>query len=131
MPYFYHCTLLLLLLTAGVHISLRGMNLSNNSVVFLDEIGDQTIKNGSELQCITDRELCCRYPYTAGQWFFPNGSKVPVKVEATGLYKNRGYAGTVNLNRPNTTVTSPTGLFCCILPDAQGINQMLCVNIGV
>ena len=48
-----------------------------------------------------------------------------------GFYRNRGYDGTVNLNRHKTTITSPTGLFCCTVPNAQGKNQMLCANIGM
>lgn len=127
------------------------MNLSNNSVIFINEIGesmydymycnsyysyydhdhyydDRKTKNG--LQCVTDRKPCCRAPYKAGQWFFPNGTKVPGRDYSIGFHKNRGYDGTVNLNRPNTTIMSPTGLFCCTIPDAQGINQTLCANIG-
>ena len=35
----------------------------------------------------------------------------------TTFYRNRGDDGTVNLNRLNTNVITPTGLFCCEVPD--------------
>lgn len=123
------------MLFSGVYLSLRGYYLFNNSVIFINEIGEspaynRTIKNG--LQCVTDWELCCRRPYNvSGQWFFPNGDMVPVRGYNVGFYRNRGYDGTVNLNRHKTTITSPTGLFCCTVPNAQGKNQMLCANIGM
>ena len=75
---------------------------------------------------------CCRsVPNTAGEWFFPNGTMVPIKLTATTFYRNRGRDdGTVNLNRLSTNVMSPTGLFCCVVPDATGINQTVCISLG-
>ena len=58
---------------------------------------------------------------------------VPVQAMATTFYRNRGPGardGTVNLNRVSTDVRSPTGQFCCEVPDANDINQHVCVNIG-
>ena len=68
----------------------------------------------------------------AGQWLFPDGSFVPVVGTATTFYRNRGPGddGTVNLNRLNDDVMMPTGQFCCVVPDATGAVQTLCVNIG-
>ena len=49
---------------------------------------------------------------------------------ATAFYRNRGNEdGTVNLNRLNTNIFMPTGLFCCEVPDAAGVTQRLCANI--
>jgi hypothetical protein len=46
------------------------------------------------------------------------------------FYRNRGYDdGTVNLNRPNGVMT-PTGLFCCEVPNAAEDIQPLCAIIG-
>ena len=52
--------------------------------------------------------------------------------ESPPFYRNRGYNddGTVNLNR-KVNVASPTGLFCCMVPDAVDINQILCADIGI
>ena len=55
---------------------------------------------------------------------------VPPVGSATSLYRNRGDDGTVNLNRLNTGVMSPTGLFCCVVPDASGIIQGVCATIS-
>ena len=49
------------------------------------------------------------------------------------FYRNRGDNGRVYLNRPtnnNITALTPTGRFCCEVPDATGVNQTLCVLIG-
>ena len=57
---------------------------------------------------------------------------VPTQGGATSFYRNRGDDGTVNLNRLNTNVMMPTGLFCCEVPDAvmQLPDSRLCANIG-
>ena len=38
--------------------------------------------------------------------------------------------GTVNLNRLNSNSAEPFGLFYCVVPDAEGVNQTLFANIG-
>ena len=74
---------------------------------------------------------CCRTPPNrAGEWFFPNGIVVPVSGAATTFYRNRGDDGTVNLNRVNTGIISPTGLFCRVVPDATGTIQRVCAAIS-
>ena len=73
---------------------------------------------------------CCRSPNTAGEWYFPDGmEKVPIRDSATSFYRNRG-DGAVNLNRLNTGIMSPTGLYCCEVPDATDAPQRVCANIG-
>ena len=107
---------------------------TNNSVINITEIGVTTSSTdlNEGLQCITDRVPCCMTPYQTGEWYFPNGAKVQGQVNSpTTFYRNRGYDdGTVNLNRLNTNVTMPTGLFCCVVPDATTIYQTLCAYIG-
>ena len=113
---------------------------ANNSVISITEIGQTDISmsasqnSNNGLQCITDRMPCCRFgPNTAGEWFFPDGTMVPIRVlgTATTFYRNRGSDdGTVNLNRINTIVMSPTGLFCCVVPDAIDIDQTVCITLG-
>ena len=116
----------------GVYLSLKGVLYANYSVTSISEIGETDRDNPSlmnnAIQCITDRKPCCRGGNRAGEWFFPNGSVVPVE----GLfYRNRGPDdGAVNLNRANTNVMMPTSLFCCIVPDATGINQTIFADIS-
>ena len=95
---------------------------------------EATKNNG--LQCITDRMPCCRTD-RVGQWFFPEDvgetKMVPwMNNHQTTFYRNRGKAddGTVNLNRVNTSVMSPLGLFCCEVPDINNNTQQLCVEIS-
>ena len=89
------------------------------------------------LQCITDKSPCCRFsPNTAGEWYFPNGTVVSEEgASSATFYRNRGFDdGTVNLNRHIDVLSSvsiPTGLFCCVLPDMDDDNQRLCADIDV
>ena len=111
--------------TIGVYLSLNGIVYANNSFVFINDIKEY----GNGLQCITDRKPCCRNPNEAGEWLFPNGTSVPENVG--GLYTSRGpNDGTVILNHFNSAITTPTGRFCCTVPDAKGISQTVCINIS-
>lgn len=69
-------------------------------------------------------------PFRVGEWYFPDGEVVPLQGSATSFYRNRGDDGTVNLNRINPNITLPTGLFCCVLPDATDVSQTLCIDIS-
>ena len=123
-----------MILHAGVYLSLNGTNYPNNSVISITEIGetDPNSNQNDGLQCITDRRPCCRFRYRVGEWFFPNGTKVPMRGSgATTFDRNRGRDdGTVNLNRLSTDVMSPIGLFCCVVPDANDVSQTVCATIS-
>ena len=80
------------------------------------------------LQCITDRIPCCR-AQQIGKWLFPDRTVVPEQENATLFYINRGLDdGTVNLNRVNDSMM-PTGMFCCVIPDAEGVVNYICVKL--
>ena len=114
-----------------VYLSLKGVVYPNNSVILITEIEQTNTTSNNGLQCITDRRPCCASPPRAGEWFFPdNGGMVPNRVSATTFYRNRGDDGTVNLNRLNNDVMMPTGRFCCVVPDATGVNKTLCAIVG-
>jgi hypothetical protein len=117
---------------AGVYLSYGGKAYKNFSVFSISEIGNENI--GFQLQCTTANSPCCMdFQHRRGDWFFPNTSLVPGKkqeAEPKTFYRNRGDNGTVNLNRQNTDIIYPTGLFCCEVPDDDDINQTLCANIG-
>ena len=124
-----------------MYLSLKGIQYANNSVIFATEIGETDVNSTSPppnsnngLQCITDRMPCCRFQSGhVGEWFFPDGTVIlNYLVNGSSFYRSRGRDdGTVNLNRANIDVMSPTGLFCCVIPDATGTNQTLCANIGM
>ena len=106
------------------------MIFANNSLIHITEIGETT----DSVQCVTDRRPCCAaIEGRAGEWYFPDGTRVPVigsgATMATTFYRNRGDDGTVNLNRLNNVIM-PTGLFCCEVPDTAGADQTLCAEIG-
>jgi hypothetical protein len=104
---------------------------TNGSSILIDEIGEG---DDGALLCITDLIQCCRGEDTPGrfgalgEWVYPNGSLVRVQGDGDDVYRDRGL-GIVRLNRRNNA-TSPTGLFCCVVPDAVGFMQRLCANIS-
>ena len=82
------------------------------------------------LLCTTDRADCCSV-VRAGEFYFPNGTQVPVAADVIirSYYRNRG-DGFIRLNhRPNSGVA--TGRFRCEIPDADEALVILFVNIGV
>lgn len=117
---------------------LKGVVYGNNSVISINDIGEtdnnspQPMYNNA-LQCISDRTPCCRFDTMLGEWYFPNMSLVPGHLlrGAGGYYRNRGRNdGTVNLNRASTDIISPTGRFCCRIPNTTNATVTLCAIVG-
>lgn len=109
---------------------------ANNSVVFLSDIGE-AYQGNNALQCITDLKPCChvRRPFLwtrPGHWFYPNKTGIGAyRNYGTSFYRNRGQDGNVSLNHIDDPMLNDlTGTFCCVVPDANWINQTLCANIG-
>ena len=131
----------------GLYLLLKGRAYANNSIFFPSEIGESygSTQNNA-LQCITDLKPCCTYliPHymylmdyvwkRPGNWFFPNGTEVYHRGRyyiSFSLYRNRGAYGNINLNHiEDSTVKFPTGLYCCVAPDANRTNKTLCASIG-
>ena len=110
--------------STGVYLSLKGVVYANNSFVTVTEIGE----GDDSLKCMTDHLHCC-HDVRLGEWYFPNGSMVPIPYTATSFYRLRS-GGYVYLNRLNSNITHPVGKFCCVLPDTTDIYQTLCVNLS-
>lgn len=106
------------------------MSVPNNSQVNINNVGlSSNIPNGA-LQCITDKVPCCSSQNPRlGEWYLPNSTLVRGATSIREFYRDRGDYGNVSLSRPRDVV-SPTGKFCCEVPDAADTNQTLCVNIG-
>ena len=68
-------------------------------------------------------------PVRQGHWYLPNGMLV-VEDDISAFHVSRDGNGKVSLNH-HSDVTSPTGKFCCKVADADGIEQTLCVVIGM
>ena len=104
----------------------RGISYHNNTVLLLNDIGDTS--TGSAILCTTNRRPCCA-SFRFGEWYYPNGSMVPNDAAGEDFYRGRGDDQTIRLSRRNNA-QSPTGSFCCELPDNSGVTQRLCVTLG-
>ena len=131
------CPLLIIIkiISIGVYLSLNGIVYANNSIIPITEIGETDTSVGATqnngLQCITDKMVCCMGFSYSGEWNSPDKRKVPLQDNAATFYMNKDLNnGAVSLNRLNNNVTSPTGQFCCMIPDADDDIQTLCVGIG-
>ena len=118
-----------MIIFSGVYLALRGVHITNNSNIIARNIGQTSDNPNGALQCITDKLRCCSQNPRLGEWYLPNRELVQGSASTVAFYRNRGNNGEVFLNRPSG-VGSPTGLFCCEVPDAISTNQTLCVIVG-
>ena len=130
-----------------MYLLLKEKVYANNSIFFPSEIGKTHYSHSNALQCITDLKPCCRTNYYVdldmmnyrrpGNWFFPNGTE----VSSYSNYRNygispvlsryRGSSGNISLNHyGRSAIAFPTGLYCCIVLDANRTNKTLCAAIG-
>ena len=137
-----HTVFNLYTVSVGVSLVLQGQAIPNNSLVNLDDLlyvtsNDQpTNANGLQtLMCVTDLVDCCELP-ARGNWYYPDGRIVLYNTGGATFQRNRGQNEVINNQQFNGSVRlwrrySPTerGLFRCELPDANGVNQSLYVNL--
>ena len=115
------------LLYSAVQLELGSSNPPNNTVVLISDIGD-TI---NQLVCTTELNSCCR-TIRFGEWYYP--SRISVRTLGTGddLYRTRRDAGDamggILLHRRNDAM-SPTGIYHCIIRDANSMDQTLYVGL--
>ena len=114
-----------------MYLRLRNQTIANDSQINIRSIGESSDNPNSPLLCITDKIPCCfNLTHRHGEWYLPNATMIDRYTSAMTYYRSRGDDGEVILNHPNN-VTSPTGRFCCKVPDANDIIQTLCVIIGM
>ena len=94
----------------------------------LEEIGE----GEDALRCMTDNTSCCRLPYTQslrqsaiGNWFFPNGSRVPSNKKQWDFHRTRGDM-VVLLHRRRDGVI---GVYYCMVPDKEGNVQTTYIGV--
>ena len=111
----------------GVYVVLKGRRYANNSYIQINDIGKG---QDNALLCFTDLSKCCKSELQGllGEWFYPNRSAVHLIALNTNFYRNRG-PNVIRLHWRNYSMT-PTGEFCCVVPDAASVNITICVNIG-
>ena len=83
------------------------------------------------LLCITKFTACCRRPYTGengtalGNWFFPNGTRVPSRGEQYDFSREREMM-VVRLDRRGG---GEEGIYHCEIPDAMNIIQTIYIGV--
>ena len=119
---------------AAVQLQHGGNNINNNSVFVMTEVGDPAV-SGTPLLCATQLTPCCAdVPSRHGNWYYPNGTEVPVVEAGYSFYRTRrnavqgGVLGGVLLNR-RFDATSPNGIYHCIIPGADGDDQTLYIGL--
>ena len=61
-----------------------------------------------------------------GNWYFPDESALEPE-RANNFYKNRG-PSVVRLHK-KPSITSPTGIYRCDIPDDNGVSQSIFVGV--
>ena len=103
---------------------LHGKVYQNNSAVPLTEIRE----GDNALHCKTDKEECCgTVPNRFGEFYYPNGVRVPIARQQQGFYRNRGEQ-IIRLNR-REGITSPTGMYRCEIPNADDVMVKIYITL--
>ena len=112
----------------NVNVSLKGTTYQNNSLVTLEDIGE----GGNALLCVTDLTACCRRPYTnsidrqaLGNWFFPNGTRIPSSGVRWDFHRTRGQS-TVLLQRRQG---GEEGIYHCTITDEMNVTQTIYIGV--
>ena len=111
----------------GVRFSLNGATYHNNSLVTLEDIGEGV----DALFCMTNLTACCQTHYTGekgmviGNWFFPNGTRVPSSGTQWDFYRTRGQM-VVQLHR---TRSGMDGIYYCEIPDSMDVIQNIYIGV--
>ena len=113
-----------------VWFSLGNVTYQNKSNVILENIGE----GDDALLCKTNRTACCHHHivgmrHSMGNWFFPNGTKVPrvntTSGEMRDFYRDRGQM-VVRMHRRGGGVE---GIYRCEIPDTFGFIQTLYIGV--
>ena len=90
----------------------------------LDDIGE----GDDALRCLTDQTACCRQPYVSiqvGNWFFPNGTRVPSSSAGWDFHRTRGQSVVRLLRRRG----GEEGIYSCVIPDAMNVIQTIYIGV--
>ena len=92
----------------------------------LEDIGE----GDYALHCVTDLTACCRYYIgemgsPLGNWFFPNGTRVPSRNMQWDFYRTRGRM-VVRLQKMRG---GEDGIYSCVVPGATNVTQTIYIGI--
>ena len=104
----------------NVRFSLNGTTYQNNSLVTSEDIGEDE----DALHCMTDNSSCCRFP-ARGNWFFPNGTRVPSSGEQWDFHRTRGQMVVILHRRRG----GEDGVYYCVVPDKEGNEQTTYIGV--
>ena len=104
---------------------LRGIPYKNNSNVTLEDIGE----GPNALLCITNQTACCQPSdgngFVLGNWFFPNGTRVPSSGDNWDFHRTRGQM-VVRLQRRRG---GEEGIYRCVIPDTMNVTQTIYIGV--
>ena len=122
----------------AVQLQLGDANIANNTVVPITDIGNARTSNGNALICSTTLTPCCVvYQHRFGEWYYPSGNPLGLEGSGDAIFRDRvdhdvslGIMGSVRLHRRNNAM-SPVGIYGCVIPDANRVNQKFYVGIYI
>ena len=91
------------------YLTFMGENLPDHSYVNLSLVGGRN--SGNEVVCYTDLSTCCRYDSDRGDWYFPNGDRLPFPGSHP-LVERRAFQR-VELYRGDGSGSVPSGIYRC------------------
>ena len=112
---------------SDVWFSLRNTTYQNNSIVILEEVGE----GDDALVCITNLTTCCQSSGTGemgnaiGNWYFPNGSRVPGSGSESGFFRSR-HQMAAHLQRKRG---GAEGIYHCEIPDTMNVTQTIYIGV--
>ena len=87
----------------------------------LEDIGE----GDDALFCITNLTACCQPPKALGNWFFPNGTRVPSAPDVWDIYRTRGQMVVVMHRRRGGV----EGIYRCEIADTFGFTQTMYIGV--
>ncbi len=116
-------------ISLGLGFLLTGSLYSTNSAIDLASIG----ADRNALRCLTPLILCCRSSDTGtsalGSWIYPDRAFVPSRSDGSSISRSRGPSSVI-LHGTNNAM-SPTGVYTCEIPNANGTIKQLDVYLYV
>ena len=77
------------------------------------------------LLCKTNLNFCCNHRNSLGNWFYPNGTRIPNQGNNWDFYRGRG-SMVVRMNRKEGGVD---GIYHCKIRDAMNVSQTIYIGV--
>ena len=125
---FFSHGIYLLIVLEGVHLSLRNGTIHNNGYVVISDIGTAG-DDDTALLCITNRRPPTGSSTSGGDWFGPDGTRVPAFGSAVPGFRRNRSPMVVRLYRNTATDPPAEGIYQCQIRDDTETLQTLYVDI--